>query len=105
MKEELGDTKPRANSKLSDQNHAARFGSRNGSTALKPRENGVLVSQTTNGFTKDKKSRPKPNETNKKGDHTSLVFGKVEAAIGVQNGPPVPYLDIPEDLILTNNKQ
>lgn len=105
MKEELGDTKPRANSKLSDQNYATRFGSRNGSTALKPRENGVLVSQTTSGSTKDKKSRLKPNEMNKKGDHTSLVFGKVEAAIGVQNGPPVPYLDIPEDLVLTNNKQ
>ncbi len=59
------------------------------------------MSQTTNGFTKDKKNRLKPNEKNMKGDHTSLVFGKVEVVVG----SPVPYLDIPGDLCLTNKKQ
>ncbi|XP_057841601.2 protein CHUP1, chloroplastic [Cryptomeria japonica] len=97
MKEEfVSDIKPRATSKLPDQRN------RNGNTALRPRDNGVLVSQTTNAVGKDKKNRLKPNEANKKGDHASLVFGKVETAMGVQNGPSVPYLDIPEDFALNH---
>eukprot|EP01018_Ginkgo_biloba_P030332 Gb_27643 [translate_table: standard] len=117
MKEEfLADGRQRVTSKLSDQNHITRFGNKNGGNALRPRDNGMLGSQTNNAITKDKKNRVKPNvqEANavaKKGDHTSLrasdtslVFGKVESAMGIQNGPPVPYLDIPEDMVLANNK-
>lgn len=52
-----------------------------------------------------KKSDQNQMKRTKKGDRTSLVFGKVEATMGVQNGPPVPYLGIPEYLVLTNSKQ